>query len=803
MSPRWMKIVRDIRLTRGRLLMIVIAQAVSIAAVTTMLSAYTVLTREVPRNYIGTNPASAQLEMAANLDEQLLQQVRARPDIAAVEAAAVVIARVEVGPGEWLPARLFVVPSFEGLRINTLHRESGAWPPPAGTLLVERSALPLTRTALGRPMMVEFQRSGRHAINIAGTVHDPGLAPAWQEQTIYGYVTPQTLAQLGEAAPLKLLKVVVAEGADDAQAIDTTIRALASWLGDNGHQVLEARIPPPRLHPHQAQMNAILVMLLIFSLLALLLGAVLTATVVGGLLAQQVRQIAIMKAVGARQRQVAGLYLGLVGVLGMSAVAIGMPLGLLAGRGFIAIIAELLNLRIDSLALPWWLLAATPLIGLAIPLVAALIPILAAARRTVQDAIQDHDVSRDALNSSWTSRWMARIRIRDVALNLALRNMVRRRARLVLTMSLLAGAGAMFVTSLNLKAAWENNVSQSAADRHFDLELYLQQAAPLERIQALAATASQVSRVEAWSASPAAIAGSDGLEVVHRYPDGAHGSFTLRAAPPDTALFAHSMVAGRWLQAQDEQVAVINTLAKAIAFPGVKVGDYITLSTAHSPLRLRVAGITRELLTPGAVYVMPATFGQATDTHGLANAVRIALADRRQADAAASAIVRALEREHIGVKAVVTEKNFAAAQGGHVYILVFALGFIASMMAVVGLLGLASSLGTAVIERTREFGVMRAIGARSAVVTRSVLYEGVLTGLLSALFAALLAVLPSLLVGRVLASISVQELSLQLSPSGIALWLGLVLAGSMAVSYYPATRASQLTVKQTLTLEYA
>ncbi len=798
MSPRWMKILRDIRVARGRLLMIVIAQVASIAAVVTMLSAYTVLTREVPRNYIGTNPASAQLEMAANVDDTLLQQVRKRPNIAAAEGAAVVLARAEVSPGLWLPIRFFVVPDFETLQINTLHRESGIFPPPTGALLIERSALPLSQTAIGQPLAVEFQRSGRHAMVVAGTVHDPGLAPAWQEQTIYGYVTPQTLAQLGEPVPLKLLKVAVADGNGDAKAVDRSIRELATWLNENGHTVLEARIPPPRMHPHQAQMNAILVMLLIFSLLALLLGAVLTATIIGGLLAQQVRQIAIMKAIGARSFQIAGLYLGLVGALGVAAVMTGVPLGLAAGRVFIATIGELLNLRIESLALPWWLFAVTLLAGLAAPLAAAMIPILAAVRQTVQNAIQDQDVSRAVPASSGVLRLIARMRFRDVALNLALRNMFRRRARLIMTISLLAGAGAMFITSLNLKAAWENNVSQAAADRHFDLELYLQQAAPLQDIVAVASAVAPVRQVEPWAGAAAAIAGSEGFEVVHSYPDGAHGSFALRAAPPDTTLFAHAMVEGRWLAAQDEQAAVINSRAKTTVFPEANVGDYITLSIDHRPLKLRVAGITRELLTPAAVYITPTAFAQATGTQGLTNAVRIALLDPRQTDSAAAAIVRALEREHIGVKVAVTEKNFAAAQGGHVYILVFALGFIASMMAVVGLLGLASSLGTAVIERTREFGVMRAVGARSAIVIRSVLYEGVLSGLFSSLAGVLLSLLPSMVVARVLASISTQELSPQLSISGATVWLGLVLAGSIAVSYYPAMRASQLTIKQTL-----
>jgi putative ABC transport system permease protein len=787
--------LRDIQMARVRLMMIVVALAASVAAVSTMLSAYTVLMREVPRNYLGTNPASAQLVLEGGVSDELLKRVRGRPNILAAEAAATVLARIEVGPYEWLPLMLFVVPNFDTLRINTLHRESGAWPPPASAMLVERSALPLTRTSLGRPVNIELQHGGRRSVVIAGTVHDPGLAPAWQEQTVYGYVTPATLTGFGETTSLNRLKIVVAQGAGDAKAIEITVRELASWLAGNGYRVLESRIPPPKQHPHQAQMDAVLVMLLIFSVLALLLGAVLTATVIGGLLAQHGRQIAIMKALGARARQVAGLYLALVCALGITAVAIGLPLGLAAGRGFIELVAQLLNLRISSLAVPWWLFAATLLLGLAAPLLAALVPIQVAARRTVKDAIDHHGVT---VSSSWMTPALARIRVTDAALNLAVRNVFRRRTRLVLTLSLLAGAGAMFVTCLSLKAAWANNVTRAAHDRHFGLELDLQQAAPLERVVTIAAGVRGVLHVEPWGVAPASIAGNDGLEVAHRYPEGAQAGFSLRAAPPDTTLIAHTMIEGRWLQAQDGDAVVINTSARAVAFRGVKLGDWVTLSVDHRALSVQVVGVTRELLTPGAAYITSDAFANATRSAGLTNAVRIVLGDREQAEAVSHSIVQALEREQIGVKAVITDRRLAAEQGGHVYILVFALGFIAIVMTVVGLLGLGSSLGTAVIERTREFGMMRAIGAHYGDVIRSVLAEGVLIGLLSWIVALVLSLPLSAWVGSVLASISAQELSPQLSPSGAGLWLCVVLLGSVLASFYPAQRASQLTVRQTL-----
>ena len=120
-------------------------------------------------------------------------------------------------------------------------------------------------------------------------------------------------------------------------------------------------------------------------------------------------------------------------------------------------------------------------------------------------------------------------------------------------------------------------------------------------------------------------------------------------------------------------------------------------------------------------------------------------------------------------------------------------------MAVVGTLGLASAMSSSVIERTREFGVMRAIGATSRVVLRNVVSEGVFTGLLSWLIAIPLSLPLSTQVGNLVGSLSFRmPLPLFLSPVALGIWLVVVLAGSAAASAFPAQRAARLTIRETL-----
>ena len=796
-APRWIKLWRDAVAARGRLALIVVAMAASVAALATMAIANAVLEREVPRSYQGSNPASAQLELAAEPDAALLARVRRRPDIAQADLAATLRGRIELGPGEWAPLLLFVVPDLATLKINTVHPEAGAWPPADGTLLVERSALPLTHRAVGAAIAIELPHGGRRDVAITGTAHDPGVAPAGQEQTVYGYVTPRTLAAWGERVPLTLLKVVVARGGNDPAAIERTARGLAAWLATQGSTVEQIRIPPPGRHPHQAQMNAILAMLTGFSALALVLGAVLCATVIGAWLAQQVRQIAIMKAIGARTHQVALPTLALVALLGLLATAIGLPLGTAAAAAFIRAIAQLLNLRLEDATPPRELLALLVVPGVALPVLAALWPVFAAARRSVRAALDDHGAGSE---TSVAARWAARLQTGSTSLTLALRNSLRRRTRLVLTLALLGAAGAMLETSLALRTAWSDDVARAAQQRRWDVELALQAAAPWDRLAARLATLPAVQAAEPWNGTAAAAGGDGGVEVVHTYPDGGHGGFSLRAAPPDTAMIAPHVVEGRWLRADDADAVVLNTSARAAAFPTAHAGDTIALSVDHRPQRRRLVGVIAETLTPGAAYVIPASFDRATGGSGGVSGLRIALRDRAGADAALAAITQALARDGLVVRGAITAQRFALAQGGHVAILVAALGFIALLMAVVGLLGLASALSVATAERTREFGVMRALGASRGLALRVVLAEGVVIGGASWALAVVLSLPLSAVVGRVLASISAQDLAPRLAAPAAAALLAALLAGAVVASLAPALRASRWTVRESLAL---
>lgn len=800
MNTRWLKLLRDVQDAPGRLLMIVGALGVSLVAVVAMLVSFIVLRREVPRSYLAANPASARLALDGDVSAELLRAVRARPEIAKADASGFASAQLLLGDGEAVPVVFFVVPEFAPQRVDALYPEHGPARYAAGALLIERSALALTRAGIGDSVTLLLPRGGRRRVAITATVHDPGVAPAWQEQVVYAYATQATMRALGEPVVVDQLKLVVRDTTANTDVIDGIVRDIMAWVPSQGRAVLSAQVPPVRQHPHQPQMNAIITMLLIFSLLGMVLGTVLTATVIGALLAQQVRQLAIMKAIGARSRQLRTMYLTLVSTLGALAVLVAVPVGLLAGRRLVSVVAELLNLRIESLALPWWLFAVAIALGIGAPALAAALPIRRAARRTVRQAIDDHDARMATDDDDRLSRWLARLRISDVATTLAARNAFRRRGRLLMTTGLLAGAGAMFIASLDLRAAWEAKVSTAVRDRLFDVEVRLRDPIPTSQLATLAPQLPMVEALEGWNSTGAVRETDDhGADVGRVHGDGGHGALAYREAAPTTDMIRHRMADGRWLSAGDSGAVVLNSMAYDMFFADVHVGDTVRLRVNDVVRPLRVVGIMHESLTQSTAYVTPTTFMRHTGfTRTGTLRVRMRQRNADSVTVAARAMVKALDGAGITVRRVSTSARMSAAQGGHVFILVATLGAIALVMAVVGLIGLASALGVSVFERTREFGVMRAIGATRRIIIRIVLVEGVFIALLSLVPAVLASRAVSLTVGRVLASVAQQDLVLSLSAPGVLVWAVVLSVCAAIVSAFPASRAADLTVRDAI-----
>jgi putative ABC transport system permease protein len=166
------------------------------------------------------------------------------------------------------------------------------------------------------------------------------------------------------------------------------------------------------------------------------------------------------------------------------------------------------------------------------------------------------------------------------------------------------------------------------------------------------------------------------------------------------------------------------------------------------------------------------------------------------------AVEKRLADAGIKVSQSATIAEFAGSIAGQMDFLVMFLMAMAAMSALIGGLGLAGIMSLNVMERTREIGVMRSIGASNSMVGGIVLIEGLLIGILSWALAIPLSLPVTLLFNAMLGQMMLdQPLVFVFLPTGLIIWLVIVVIISVVASLLPAYRAIKMSVRETLAYE--
>ena len=160
-----------------------------------------------------------------------------------------------------------------------------------------------------------------------------------------------------------------------------------------------------------------------------------------------------------------------------------------------------------------------------------------------------------------------------------------------------------------------------------------------------------------------------------------------------------------------------------------------------------------------------------------------------------------LDEQGKDVGTSLTSAKFLEQNAAGLEIITYLLMVIAVLIALVGSVGLSGALSISALERQREVGVMRAIGASGRAVSGIFIGEGLMIGLISWLIALPFSIPLGMLFSKVIANAIDFQFGYKYSPLGAVIWLGIVLILSVLSSGLPAWRASRISVREVLSYE--
>lgn len=702
------------------------------------------------------------------------------------------------GGSEWQTGVLRAREDYQNQLMSILDLMSGAWP--------ERNTVAIGQISVGGNNVFEGDvvelRVGDNTrtVTVVGTIDSRGPSPVFQDTF---YADLRTFERLTGRNSVDLVQMRAAGGFDQAaaEATDLRIQDYFEGLGVDSVGVqfpFQERIVPPETPPAAAILNAIFLLLGVIGVIVVILGIFLVYNSISAIVMQQVNQIGVMKAIGADAWQVVSGYLVLVMSYGVLAAIVSIPIGAFAAFGLQNFFADFLNLEINAFAVDGTAVLAQVLICLGATLIAALIPLRSGMRITVREAISTYGLTGAV---SLIDRMVAGAKNVPYTLLLTIGNTFRNRRRVVVIEIALVVAGTIFMMVMGVNDATNYTFGDKLASVHnYQVALSTEGTVRAVELEAIARDGAGVTAVESWLILPASarpLAQSDSSVFDARV--------RVFGQPPQTTMYSPDMIAGRWLQPGDTNAAVVSQ--QIAGEKGFVPGDILTLETnSGRTLTVEVVGIHFDPATNTSIHMPLTTLQREWGQYGRANSVWLqADAEGLEAQTAvAGATIAALEQRGISVapSSAFGEQTIAGIveQSGEGFsIIINLLAVMAVVIALVGGVGLSGVLSLSVLERRREIGVMRAIGASSWQVIRLFVGEGMLLGLISWLIALPLGVVAAyFLTTQGLTFALNQQLVYSFAPGGAVAWLVIITILAMVASALPARGAARISVRESL-----
>ena len=799
MSVIWRKVWFDLWHNKARTLLAVLSIAVGVFAIGAIFGMVDQLLPGMDRSHQASQPSHISMTLSDRISRETADRLTNIAGVDDIEVANTVSIRYKAEPDdEWQAGFLQMRADYDEQLYDVLRLQAGRWPD-NNNLAIERLSSEAFGLDLGNEVIFEMDQTDR-ALPITGKIRSAFVHPPQFGGPAVFYTDAAGLERFNiPAGEFGLLLIRVTPYRSDlAREVASEIK---DRLGKEGVGVAFTTYQDPAEHWGRMFLEGLTVVLRVLAVIALLMSVVLVTNTMAALITQQINQIGMIKALGGSTGTILTLYLATVLIYGLLAFTLALPLGALVAFGLSQWFLNAFNIDYDTFQVSFRAIGYQAVAATLIPALAALWPVLTGATMTVRAAIATYGLGGD-FGSNRLDRAIEQLgsRIFSSPYAIALGNMFRRKGRLILTQLALIGAGTMFLIVMALSSSLTYTLDTDLNRHRYDLHLGFEEAQAANRVMSMLRGVPGVGEAELWFTAPAAV-----LKEGQRLQEAGVGAEII-GLPAASDYYRPLLIAGRWFQPGDGQVIVISQdLADDHQ---LHLGDTLTLNMFElGDGRWQVIGIFEVIFSDG--------FG----TTPLYAPLEAVAAATKQYKEGTRLLVRTTRNDPAGVEAIFTQlKNLyearnmdtnvytsgttfqtraeALSQFSFITTMLLALAIIVALVGGIGLMG---SLSINVIERTREIGVMRAIGARSRAVMGMFMLEGILQGLLSWVVSGLL----SFALFRPMANalgyaMFGANLDYRYDTGAVFIWLLVILLISTLASLMPALNATRVSVRESL-----
>jgi len=794
LRPRWRKVLIDLWENKARTMLVVASIAIGVFAVGMIAGTYVYISKDLNTSYSAVNPANIKL-WTDPFNDGLLDTLETLDLVGGVEGRRVVTVRVRTGQDEWQNLNLIALPDFSNIQVNRLITLEGAETiADRQVVLAENNKLDRSGLRLGDELEIELSDGTLRQIPFVGIIQDQAAGMENLTGNVFGYITFDTLEWLHQPLSYNQVVATVAELPEDKAHIQTVADQLTDKIEKSGRSVYRT-VQLKREHPLSSIVDAMLGVLFILGILIVFLSGSLISNTLNALLNQHMRQIGVMKLVGARRSQVVQMYLVLIVAFGVIALLVSVPLGSQAAYALSLFAADLIVFDLQGFRIMPLVIILQIIIGLAVPPLAGLLPVLRGSRISVVKAISSTGIEGKPASKNWFDRALKRIRGVSRPILISLRNTFRRKGRLALTLFTMTLGGAIFISVFNVQESLNLKIEQTARYFMADVNLDFERSYRIQEVQQIAMSVPGVEQVEGWAVTGAELLDGSGTVVEN---------VSVIGLPAESRLVEPKVLKGRWLLPDDQNAILVNE-AFWDEYPDLAIGDVLNLKINGKESDWVVAGIFQYTgMTELFAYSNYEALANILKKPDQATAFRLVTTDHSPEfqQSVTLELDRLFRDEGFRVQNVEAGAVTTRMITDYIGILTAILLIMAVLTAVVGSIGLAGTLSMNVMERTREIGVMRAIGAYNQIVMKLVVIEGVLISLISYFFGAVLAFpITAVLSDVVSLAIFNSPAEFAFTFQGFAIWLGLVIVLSVVASIIPARSASRMTIREVLAYE--